>query len=93
MPISASHGEPSPYEVRCPRCNTSFAPETRRCVHCGGPVGRSLALRGAASRGGGAQEAAQDEEEVQLRFAPARSALWVATLLVAAVASLLRTCQ
>ena len=24
------------YEVRCPVCNVSFAPETRRCLHCGG---------------------------------------------------------
>ena len=28
----------SPYEVRCPRCDVSFPPETRKCVHCGGPT-------------------------------------------------------
>ena len=32
-------GKSSPYEVRCPRCDVSFAPETRTCVHCGGPTG------------------------------------------------------
>jgi hypothetical protein len=91
MPITAMRGEPSPYEVRCPRCNTSFAPETRRCVHCGGPVGRPGAQRPAREPGG--LEEAAGEEEIQLRLAPARSALWVATLLIAVVASLLRTCQ
>jgi len=33
--------EPSPYEVRCPRCDVSFPPETRKCLHCGGPTGKS----------------------------------------------------
>jgi hypothetical protein len=28
------------FEVRCERCKTSFAPGTRTCVHCGGPIGR-----------------------------------------------------
>ena len=32
----------SNYEVRCERCRTSFAPETKRCVHCGGPLGKGL---------------------------------------------------
>ncbi len=29
------------YEVRCPRCDVSFPPETRRCVHCGGKTGQA----------------------------------------------------
>jgi len=28
------------FEVRCPRCGVSFPPETRRCLHCGGPTTR-----------------------------------------------------
>jgi hypothetical protein len=28
------------YEVRCYQCETSFAPETRRCIHCGAPLAR-----------------------------------------------------
>jgi len=32
-------GKSSAYEVRCPRCDVSFAPETRICVHCGGRTG------------------------------------------------------
>lgn len=31
----------SAYEVRCPRCDVSFPIGTRKCVHCGGPIGRS----------------------------------------------------
>jgi len=33
------------YEVRCPRCDVSFPPETRICVHCGGRVGRGRIAR------------------------------------------------
>lgn len=29
------------YEVRCERCSVSFPPETRRCMHCGGPTSRA----------------------------------------------------
>ncbi|MBW2385920.1 MAG: hypothetical protein JRG92_19985 [Deltaproteobacteria bacterium] len=28
--------EISPYEVRCSRCQVSFPPDTKRCMHCGG---------------------------------------------------------
>ena len=42
------------YEVRCERCKTSFAPGTKQCVHCGGPLGRRLlqfdTLSGARAR-------------------------------------------
>ena len=40
------------YEVRCPRCDVSFPPETRRCVHCGGKTGtaRSGAARAVRPR-------------------------------------------
>ncbi len=27
------------YEIRCPSCDVSFPPETRRCLHCGGRTG------------------------------------------------------
>jgi hypothetical protein len=30
--------KPSLYEVRCPRCDVSFPPETKKCIHCGGPT-------------------------------------------------------
>jgi len=33
------------YEVRCERCRTGFAPETRRCHHCGGRLKPGAALR------------------------------------------------
>jgi len=31
-PAARSQG----YEAVCPRCEVTFPPETRRCVHCGG---------------------------------------------------------
>lgn len=33
----------SAYETRCPRCNVSFPPETRKCIHCGGATGKPRA--------------------------------------------------
>jgi hypothetical protein len=39
--------EATHFEVRCERCKSSFAPETKRCVHCGGPLGkRPLSFEG-----------------------------------------------
>jgi hypothetical protein len=29
-------------EVRCERCQSSFAPGTKQCVHCGGALGRRM---------------------------------------------------
>jgi len=30
------------FEVRCERCQASFAPGTKQCVHCGAALGRRL---------------------------------------------------
>jgi len=38
-------GPQTPYEVYCYRCHTSFPVGTRRCVHCGGPVGQRAQAR------------------------------------------------
>jgi hypothetical protein len=41
------------YEVRCERCQTSFAPGTKQCIHCGGAIGgRRLLAFDAFSTGG-----------------------------------------
>jgi len=37
---------PAHFEVRCPRCEVSFPPETRRCIHCGGPTSKPGPNRG-----------------------------------------------
>ena len=36
------------YEVHCYQCQTSFAPETRRCVHCGAPLEKGRRMVSAA---------------------------------------------
>ena len=41
--------DPGIVEVRCERCKTSFAPETRQCIHCGGPLGRGRLFRAPGS--------------------------------------------
>ena len=70
------------YEVRCESCRTSFPPEAKRCIHCGGPLGVG---RGMASAG----DAADDE----LPFQRGRSFVWVVTAVIALALSILRNCQ
>jgi hypothetical protein len=79
-----------PYEVRCHRCNCSFAPGTRRCVHCGDKLGSALEVpyaRSAAARG-----PSEEEGEPQ---APslARALLWLLSIGVAIGLSALQTCS
>lgn len=47
------------YEVRCHRCNVSFPPETKVCLHCGGRTGEPrepLALTELPGLGSAAEE-------------------------------------
>ncbi len=77
------------YEVRCENCRTSFPPETKRCIHCGGPIGGGP-LRWLPAAGAPAGAGAGDEEAVpQSR---ARTVLWLVTAVIAVVMSLLRNC-
>lgn len=58
------------FEVRCPSCDVSFPPATRRCLHCGGRTGPArfqvaglppeLLARDVAS--GSSESASVDEE-------------------------------
>ena len=84
------------YEVRCERCRTSFAPETKRCIHCGGPLGRGIGalLRpGAAPDGRAAGPDVEAEAEEETLQVPGRSLLWVVTAVLALGISLLRACM
>ncbi len=82
------------YEVRCERCQTSFAPETRRCIHCGGPVGRGrafAALGGPDAMGRGAET---DDGNAMAEFGDRmRGPLWIITVALAVAASIARTCS
>ena len=75
-------------EVRCEQCQTSFAPETRRCVHCGAPLSKRRWVPEVAE---GFDPDRSPEEEELLTKGPKR-AIWVVAALVTAVASMLRTC-
>lgn len=79
------------YEVRCEHCRTSFPPETKRCIHCGGPLGRGI---GALLRPGAApnEPAAEEAEEEGLQL-PGRNLLWIVTAVLALGVSLLRACM
>jgi hypothetical protein len=76
------------YEVRCGACQTSFAPETRYCVHCGAPLAKGRPVASAS------EEFDPDrpmEEGEPIAKGP-KTAIWVAMALLTAVASVLRTC-
>jgi hypothetical protein len=81
------------YEVRCYQCETSFAPETRRCIHCGAPLekGRQVVSVG---EGFGPNPVAEDQasEESEVLSKGPRTAIWIVVALVTAVASMLRSC-
>jgi hypothetical protein len=36
-----TEGPRTPFEVYCNRCRVSFAPGTKRCIHCGDRLARS----------------------------------------------------
>jgi hypothetical protein len=78
------------YEVRCENCRTSFPPETKRCIHCGAPIGGG-ALRWLPAGPGPAGASGADEEEA-LPSSRARNVLWGVTALVAVLMSVLRNC-
>jgi hypothetical protein len=80
------------YEVRCESCKTSFPPEAKRCLHCGGPLRAGLGgwiASGPAPAGAPAHE---EVEEDELPFQRGRSIIWVATAVIALVLSALRSC-
>ncbi len=83
---------PSPYEVRCYSCDTSFAPGTRRCIHCGMRLGRASPIADAAVGEGGLVTGGEEEEE-ELRPGGARNLIWIITALAMLVGSALRACQ
>jgi len=82
------------YEVRCERCRTSFPPETKRCIHCGGPLGGGLS---ALLRPGRAPDEPVAEAEAEaadeMVAVPGRNLLWVVTAVLAVGISLLRACM
>jgi hypothetical protein len=79
----------APYEVRCYRCQCSFAPETKRCVHCGERLGGSLVSFGRVD--GAAPAGAEDEARPEVPSF-ARGLLWMLSAAAAVVLSALQTC-
>jgi hypothetical protein len=81
------------YEVRCERCRTSFAPGTRRCIHCGQPIGRQLFGGMTAVEPELAGEpAAAPSSGAPARAGRGRGVLWTVLAVIAVLSSLARTC-
>jgi hypothetical protein len=83
------------YEIRCENCRTSFPPEAKRCIHCGGALGSGLAslLSQRRTAGGEPEFVLEEEVEEQGVQTPGRSLLWVITAAVAVGISMLRSCM
>lgn len=81
------------YEVRCEHCRTSFPPETKRCIHCGGPLGGGIGALFKRPPGTPNEPAAEQEAEQEVLRAPGRNLLWIVTAVLALGASLLRSCM
>ena len=75
------------YEVRCENCRTSFPPETKRCIHCGAPIGGWRP----GTRGAPVGSSEGDDAE-SLPPSRARNLLWLVTAVLAVVMSALRSC-
>src|SRR5262245_23304752 len=86
-------GAPAPFEVRCDRCRVTFPVGTRRCIHCGGPTGRSTrppSLRGGPIVEAEAEAAEPDPERVPgRRFVSPFTLVWIALI---AAGYLVRAC-
>ena len=74
-------GPQTPFEVFCPRCRTSFALGTKRCVHCGGQVSRERFSK-AFELPPGSEDLVLEEDAPKARssFSPF-TLVWVALLL------------
>lgn len=87
QPITSSVQPTTPYEVRCYRCQCSFAPGTKRCVHCGERIGGPPAtLEGATAPAGADDEARPEVPSL------ARGLLWLLSAGAAVLLSALQTC-
>jgi hypothetical protein len=75
------------YEVRCFRCNVSFPPDAKTCLHCGARLGLSSEV-GALPR-----VAIPDEAGEQQVPTVARVLLWAVSAGVAILLSALQTCR
>jgi len=80
------------YEIRCENCKTSFPPETKRCIHCGGPLGAGLGRLLASGRAPAGAPAEEEPAEEQVPFQRGRSIVWVVTAVIALLLSALRSC-
>jgi hypothetical protein len=94
----------TPYEWWCPRCQVTYPPGTRVCIHCGGLVGPERGPRpgrreGIVSRGWpelpGAPPDDRDEEDTPAgaTLRPLRLGMTVLWLVLLAAVTVLRLCH
>jgi ribosomal protein L37E len=81
------------FEVRCERCKTSFAPGTKQCIHCGGPIGRRLLAFDALSARRTGAPVSSDTETPEADEQPKMGRIvQLAMFAIVVVAAVVRSC-
>ena len=80
--MQTDSSNPNPFEIRCENCEVSFPVETRRCLHCGAPLGTRFSWTQTEE----ASQPASSEVSVGRRLGSA--ALWIVLALSAVLARL-----
>ena len=85
------HSPPSPYEVRCDNCETSFAPGRKKCVHCGLRLSRPSPIADIPVETVEGVEVA--DQDARVRVGPGRNLMWIITAIAMLIGSSMRACQ
>lgn len=80
------------FSVRCENCQTTFAAQTRQCVHCGAALGgrRRVVFAPPDLTGGGS--ASGEDSAGEGAPQKGRTLVWIASALAAAGLSMLQRC-
>lgn len=87
-PMQRAEGPQTPFEVYCYHCKATFALGTRRCVHCGRPLGRRAGRPGPDERPEPLEAAEEGIAEPSLARRIGGTSLWVLIAIAAAASRL-----
>jgi len=88
--LQRDEGPQTPFEVYCYHCQSTFAVGTRRCVHCGQPIGGRAARPGREATAEVQAGTAAEDELVEPSIARriGGTSLWVLIAIAAAASRL-----
>jgi hypothetical protein len=86
--MQRAEGPQTPFEVYCYNCKATFALGTRRCVHCGRPLGRQAGRAEGGSRPEPLEMSEDGIAEPSLARRLGGTSLWVLIAIAAAASRL-----